>query len=160
MPWDSRWQDLGKCLTSLCCTKTSLGSFSSNSEMVVETEDRNSGFNIHILKAQPIGFTEEPKLWHEKTQGGDQWFCSEPYGKMEFQLTELEQVWRNSSVPGMLNYSTRGSQSVVWGPLWLPKALSGFFGQNYLISTVTRADNRSLLKTHQPLPWTGTNITL
>lgn len=59
----SHLQDLGRCLTlSLCCTKTSLGSYSSNSEMVVETEDRNSGFNIHILKAEPIGFTEEPKL--------------------------------------------------------------------------------------------------
>lgn len=42
--------------------KTSLGSYSSNSEMVVETEDRNSGFDIHILKAELIEFTEEPEL--------------------------------------------------------------------------------------------------
>ena len=42
--------------------KTSLGSYSSNSEMVVETEDRSSGFDICILKAELIEFTEEPKM--------------------------------------------------------------------------------------------------
>lgn len=97
MPRDSCLQDLNKCFSwSLSCMKTSLGSYSSNSEMVVETEDRSSGFDIHILKAELIEFTEEPKLWHERTQGGGQWFCCEPSGKMELQLTELEWVWRKS----------------------------------------------------------------